>query len=229
MQEELANTAAEGFGAGVDAPAEESADDTRARRPRRALFRDECGLEMSERAVALSLVAIAAVVSFETYGEAAGAAPEQRAKLMAAVALLVPVTALITYYDVRYRRIPNPFVLATLAGGLLINGLAGGGAGVLTSLGGCLLAFALMVVLHVLGTLGAADVKLFAAIGAVVGLKLVLPTFVAVALMGGALALITMAHSRIRHGKMAGASPVTIPYGVAIMLGSLISIAFLHA
>jgi Flp pilus assembly protein protease CpaA len=32
---------------------------------------------------------------------------------------LVPLAALVIYYDVRYRRIPNPFVLATLITGLL--------------------------------------------------------------------------------------------------------------
>lgn len=51
-------------------------------------------------------------------------------------ALLVPLAALITYYDARYRRIPNAFVLATLVAGLLVNTISGGWAGALASLGG---------------------------------------------------------------------------------------------
>ena len=35
--------------------------------------------------------------------------------------LLVPLAALIIYHDVRYRRIPNAFVLATLISGLTLN------------------------------------------------------------------------------------------------------------
>ncbi|HEX5709161.1 MAG TPA: A24 family peptidase [Pyrinomonadaceae bacterium] len=165
-------------------------------------------------------------------------------------ALLVPLAALITYYDVRYRRIPNAFVLAALVGGLTINALAGGWQGLLSSVGGCLAAFALMLVLHVFGAMGAGDVKLFAAVGSVVGLKLVLPTFVVVVLVGGLLAVWTILRAgtvgmtmhrvvQILVGLLPGwqlprfAVPadrrLTIPYGVAITLGSLISVAVFRA
>ena len=80
-------------------------------------------------------------------------------------AFLVPLAFIISYHDVCYRRIPNPFVLATLTVGLLTNAIFGGVNGLLASLGGCALAFFLMFVLHVFGAMGAGDVKLFAAIG----------------------------------------------------------------
>ena len=51
-----------------------------------------------------------------------------------------------------------------------------------------MLAFILMFMLHVFGAMGAGDVKLFAAIGSVIGAQLVLPTFVVVVLTGGLLA-----------------------------------------
>src|ERR1041384_87880 len=95
-------------------------------------------------------------------------------------ALLVPLAVIITYYDVRYRRIPNAFVIATLASGIIINTIYGGWQGALMSLGGCAIAFMLMFVLHVFGAMGAGDVKLFAAVGSLVGTHLVLPTFVVV-------------------------------------------------
>ena len=42
-------------------------------------------------------------------------------------AILVPLALIIAYYDVRYRRIPNPFVLAGLLGGLLYSAAKGSG------------------------------------------------------------------------------------------------------
>ena len=105
-------------------------------------------------------------------------------------ALLIPLAVIITYYDVRYRRIPNAFVLATLLSGLILNTIYGGWNGTLASLGGCAIAFALMFVLHIFGAMGAGDVKLFAAVGSLIGTQLVLPTFLVVILTGGALALL---------------------------------------
>ncbi|MDT4895002.1 MAG: prepilin peptidase CpaA [Acidobacteriota bacterium] len=165
-------------------------------------------------------------------------------------ALLIPLAIIITYYDVRYRRIPNAFVLATLASGLIVNTIYGGLNGVLASLGGCAIAFILMFILHVFGAMGAGDVKLFAAVGSLVGAHLVLPTFLVVILTGGALALLLMLHTgavratmqrvlMILVGLLPGwemprfAVPAdrrhTIPYGVAITFGSLISLAIFRA
>src|SRR4051812_46037370 len=101
------------------------------------------------------------------------------------VALLIPLAVLITYYDVRYRRIPNAFVLAALASGLLMNGILSGWGGLASSVEGCLLAFGMMLLLHLFGAMGAGDVKLFAAVGSVVGVGLVVPTFAVVVLTGG--------------------------------------------
>ena len=166
------------------------------------------------------------------------------------IALLAPLAVIITYYDVRYRRIPNAFVLATLASGVIINTVYGGWRGALASLGGCAIAFMLMFILHIFGAMGAGDVKLFAAVGSLVGAHLVLPTFLVVVLTGGALALLLMLHTgavratmhrvlQILVGLLPGwelprfSVPTdrrhTIPYGVAITFGSLISLAIFRA
>jgi prepilin peptidase CpaA len=162
-----------------------------------------------------------------------------------AFAFLLPLALVVTYYDVRYRRIPNTFVLATLATGIIVNATANGLSGALASLGGCLFAFTLMFILHVFGAMGAGDVKLFAAIGSVIGASLVLPAFFVVVLTGGLLGVVTMfstgsARSTLQNtlmllvGLLPGwkmprlAVPAdrrkTIPYGVAITFGSLISL-----
>ena len=162
------------------------------------------------------------------------------------IAFLVPVAVIIAYYDVRYRRIPNAFVLATLAGGLVINTMFGGLNGLYSSLGGCVFAFGLMLMLHVFGAMGAGDVKLFAAIGAVTGAHLVIPTFLVVILTGGLLALVSIIRAGVFVSTMHRVLQIlvgflpgwemprftvptdrthTIPYGVAITIGSIISTA----
>ena len=108
--------------------------------------------------------------------------------IVVAGALLIPLAGLVSYYDVRYRRIPNRLALATLACGIVMNTLLGGTSGLLSSLGGLVAAFVLMLVMHIFGAMGAGDVKLFGAIGSVVGLSYVLPTFLVVLMTGGACA-----------------------------------------
>ena len=163
---------------------------------------------------------------------------------------LVPLAVLIIYHDVRYRRIPNSFVLATLISGLTVNLAIGGLNGALYSIGGCVLAFILMFILHVFGAMGAGDVKLFAAIGSIIGAQLVLPTFVVVVLTGGLLALVTVLRTgafgttmhrvlQILVGLLPGwqmpkfSVPadrrLTIPYGAAITIGTIIATAIFHA
>jgi prepilin peptidase CpaA len=169
---------------------------------------------------------------------------------IAALLLLLPLTAIITYFDVRYRRIPNLFVLATLISGFIINFMAAGLSGLTASAGGCLLAFGLMFVLHVFGAMGAGDVKLFAAVGSVIGSGMVPETFLVVLLTGGVLAVYTILRNgtvlttltrvlQIFVGLLPGWQiprfdvPTdrrhTLPYGVAITLGSLISLFVFRA
>ena len=164
--------------------------------------------------------------------------------------ILLPVAVAGIYYDVRYRRIPNALVLATLAAGLTSHLAYGGLGGLKASALGFLFAFVPMLVIHILGAMGAGDVKLFGAIGAVVGAKLVLPTFVLVVMLGGVLAVVSMLRSgtvfstlhgvlRIFVGLLPGwqmprfSMPAdrrkTIPYGVAITLGSLLYVFFFRA
>lgn len=165
-------------------------------------------------------------------------------------AFLAPLAFIISYYDICYRRIPNPFVLATLVVGVFVNVAFAGMNGALASLGGCALGFFLMFVLHIFGAMGAGDVKLFAAIGAVAGANLVVPMFIVVTLTGGVLGVVSMLRAgqvrttmlRVLHiviGLLPGqrvprfAVPtdrkLTIPYGVAITFGSLISIILFRA
>ena len=170
--------------------------------------------------------------------------------LLLYITLLAPLAVVIAYYDVRYRRIPNAFVLAALVGGLTINAIFAGFGGLLASLSGCALAFFPLFIMHIFGAMGAGDVKLFAAVGAIVGAGLVLPTLLIVMITGGLIAVYSMIRAgtvratmqrvvMILVGLLPGwqmprfAVPAdrrhTIPYGVAIMIGSLISVALFRA
>lgn len=169
---------------------------------------------------------------------------------LAMAIVFVPLAIIATYMDVRYRRIPNKLVLVTLIAGLALNSFFGGWNGLLLSLAGSALAFALMFIFHVFGTMGAGDVKLFAAIGAVFSSALVLRAFLVVAITGGILAICKMVYARRARATMShvllffyGLLPgqkvprfelpedprFTLPYGVAICGGSFIAFLLFHA
>ena len=164
--------------------------------------------------------------------------------------LLVPLSALVIYYDVRFRRIPNILVAVTVVAGLAVNTIFGGLHGTLSGVEGFALAFIPMFLIHLFGAMGAGDVKLCGAVGAVLGASMVPSTLIVIIMLGAALAIYSMLRSgtvfstlhgvlRIFVGILPGwemprfAMPSdrrhTIPYGVAIMLGSLISTMFSHA
>jgi len=168
---------------------------------------------------------------------------------VALAVLFIPMAIIITYMDVRYRRIPNKLVLVTLVGGITLNTLFGGTHGLIVSLEGFALAFGLMFFLHAFGTMGAGDVKLFAAIGAINGISLVLPTLLVVALTGGVLAIIKMVYSGRAKATMFGVMhffygllpgqtvprfdipadrSYTLPYAVPICFGSLLAFLLFH-
>ena len=172
--------------------------------------------------------------------------PEAAVKL----AVLAPLAASVIYHDVRYRRIPNVLVLIALIAGLSINSLFGGLGGLANSALGFALAFIPMLLLHIFGAMGAGDVKLMGAVGSILGVGLMPVTLILVVMVGGILAVYTTLRAgtvlSTLHGvlrifvgilpgwemprfAMAPDRRHTIPYGVAIMVGSLISAALFRA
>lgn len=160
--------------------------------------------------------------------------------------LLIPIAFAVIYFDVRYRRIPNVIVISTLVAGVIINSAIGSWSGMLGSAEGFALAFVPMFLMHLFGAMGAGDVKLSGAVGAVLGVTMVPLALIIIVMMGAVLAIYSMIRSgrvfttlhgvlRIFVGIMPGwemprfAMPPdrrhTIPYGVAIMIGSLIAVA----
>ena len=92
--------------------------------------------------------------------------------------------------DLRTRRIPNWLTLPAFLLGILLNGFLDGVPGVLHALGGFVGAFLIYFLLYTLRAMGAGDVKLMAAVGAVVGWSVWLRIFLVTAILGGICAIV---------------------------------------
>jgi prepilin peptidase CpaA len=109
-------------------------------------------------------------------------------------ALLLIVVFAAAGYDVRYRRIPNWLSLSGILLGLAMNAfLYQGWPGLRASLVGLGVGFGVYFVLYTLRAMGAGDVKLMAAVGAIVGWQDWFGTFLITAIVGGVMALILVA------------------------------------
>lgn len=111
-----------------------------------------------------------------------------------------------TAIDLRTRRIPNVLTAALAAVGL---GVAAFGYGAVTlpqALAGLAVGFIVMLPGHVAGATGAGDVKLFAALGTLLGPGGALLAFFYTALAGGALAVAVALRRRMLRDTVARAA-----------------------
>ena len=160
--------------------------------------------------------------------------------------LMVSIAAV---YDVRFRRIPNWLVLTGLVLGLGLNTYLFEWRGARASLLGIGIALLIYLPLYLLRGMGAGDVKLMAAIGAIVGAANWFGIFFISALLGGVMAVtLLLFRGRLLNSlwnvgfllKSVGslrapyareeldlASPrsIKLPHGVAIAGGSLLFLA----
>jgi prepilin peptidase CpaA len=121
--------------------------------------------------------------------------PPQTVEVALLVLLLVAAV-----YDVRYRRIPNWLTMSGLGAALILNGTIGPPqAGVAFALKGFGLAFGVYLLLHLLRAMGAGDVKLMGAVGAMAGWQRWLGIFLVTAIVGGVMAMLfVIARKRVR-------------------------------
>ena len=174
--------------------------------------------------------------------------------LQVVLALVVVIAAV---YDVRYRRIPNWLTLSGVLLGLGLNWWVGSqlgadaGFGVLRALKGLGLAFVIYFPLYILRGMGAGDVKLMSAVGAIAGAANWFGIFILTNILGGIVAVcLLLSKGRLRNSlgnlgymlkelaffrapymqreelDVKNPKAVTLPHGLMIMLGS---IAFLVA
>jgi prepilin peptidase CpaA len=150
-------------------------------------------------------------------------------------------------FDLWERRIPNWLIFLALGAGFLLNAWQGTEQ-VLNSLWGFGLVIAIFLIPFALGLIGAGDVKLLGAIGALLGVAWVPRVLFYSALAGGLLAALSLATKGVHWtvvketwidlklfvtsggtvvpasvGKRDAQGGHTIPYGVAIGLGTLVA------
>jgi prepilin peptidase CpaA len=118
--------------------------------------------------------------------------------------VLIAAVATAAFTDLRWRRIPNWLTVSTLAVGFLLNALIFDPwwAGLLMAAKGFALAFGLNLVMYLLRMTGAGDLKLMAAIGALVGCSNFLGIFLFNALIGGILGLVLAAVKHRLRGTL---------------------------
>lgn len=144
-----------------------------------------------------------------------------------------------TVIDVRTRRIPNGLTAAMTGIGIALAATGVSGTTIAGSFLGFALGLALMLPGYGFGATGAGDVKLMAAVGAIVGPALAVTAFFCTAIAGGLLAVIVAVRrrrlaatltgtgrliggDRRRQMEAAGASS-RFAYGPAIAAGSVIA------
>ncbi|MGD0775177.1 MAG: A24 family peptidase [Candidatus Solibacter sp.] len=115
------------------------------------------------------------------------------------VLLVMLLTAAV--FDVLYRRIPNWLTVTGALLGIAMNTLIGPPqAGLVFSLVGLAVAFGIYAAFYALRAMGAGDVKLMAAIGALVGWQRWFGIFFVTALIGGVMAIIlVVARGRLKR------------------------------
>ena len=164
----------------------------------------------------------------------------------AVVPAVMILLAVAVYSDCRWRLIHNaltfPFMVLGLVLHLATEGAPGLGWAVLGLFTGC----GLMMIPFTFGQMGGGDVKLLAALGALLGAHAILNVFLYTTLAGGVLAVLYAVrhHEGLntvrRAGQLASAlvtppsgtsqdaprPAITIPYGVAIAAGACLYLAF---
>ncbi len=123
---------------------------------------------------------------------------------MIAQAIAVATVVACAAFDWRSRRIPNFVTVPALGAGLLLYGLAGGWAGLAFSAKGLALGAGLFFIPYFLGGMGAGDVKLMGAVGALLGWQITLAALFYTALSGGIMAAIVMLRRKMVGATFAG-------------------------
>lgn len=126
--------------------------------------------------------------------------------------------ALCVASDVRTLRIPNLLTGPTMLLGLSLNAWQSGWSGLQTSITGCVAAMILLFAPFALGGVGAGDVKMMGAVGALLGPNLVLESLLFGLALGGVFAIVQLARRRRLREKLAATGRMLTN---AILAGSI--------
>jgi prepilin peptidase CpaA len=99
------------------------------------------------------------------------------------------------FFDLRERKIPNKITFTGILIGIIVNLITGGWTGLLHAIVGTLAGLAIFFIPFLMGGMGAGDVKLMGAVGALMGWQFSLMTAVYSALFGGLMVLVYLLYS----------------------------------
>jgi prepilin peptidase CpaA len=125
---------------------------------------------------------------------------------MATISINYPLVVLVSVLiasivnDLRVQKVPNLLTYPTMIGAMAYHGFTGGSDGLLFSLAGLVVGTALLLFPYLSGSMGAGEVKLMGASGAVLGMKGILIAFLIAVLVGVIYSLIhIVANSKYRR------------------------------
>jgi prepilin peptidase CpaA len=166
-------------------------------------------------------------------------------KLIVVVAASVSLLAM--YTDFRWRIIPNRLTLPVIIMGLVLNLAGNGWQGLLFSFIGFIVGFGLMLLPYLIGGMGAGDVKLVAALGALLGGYAILNVFLFATIIGGVLATSVALRNRrliksltnlyyivagfflyrsVSTSRQFADKSIKVPYGIAVGSGLFLYLLF---
>lgn len=146
-------------------------------------------------------------------------------------ASLLAFVATAAMLDLRTRRIPNWLNAAAVAAAVIISVFESGGRGLTASGAGLATGALIFLPFYLAGGFGAGDVKAMSAIGAFLGPRGALVTAAWILVVGGLCAAVVLVARRWRRssrdtGPPAAGGREPFPYGVAIALGTALSLGW---
>ncbi|MCM3765806.1 prepilin peptidase [Neobacillus niacini] len=157
--------------------------------------------------------------------------------------ILIIILLICLFTDLKYRKIFNIITIPTIIFAVIHNSLIAGYEGFLFSAKGFFVGLIVFLIPYLLGGMGAGDVKLMAAIGALMGTSFVFYSFIYTGLIGGFIAIVLIVKNnglknlikslifnvvffRSNLGSIIfpigkEKSRILFPYGIAIVLGTL--------
>lgn len=168
--------------------------------------------------------------------------------LASALAASALVALLGAISDLRTRRIPNRLTGPAILAGILMHFALNGWRGLGSAAAAGAVAGAIFLVFFIAGGMGAGDVKLMTAVGCMAGLHSIAEILIMTSLVGGVFAVaVAIVRGRLRstltnvmvlavHHRTAGLEPhpelnvansstLRLPYGIAIAVGCLVTLA----
>ncbi|HHP50710.1 MAG TPA: hypothetical protein ENM97_02285 [Moorella mulderi] len=147
------------------------------------------------------------------------------------------LAAVVFYYDLKYRRIPNAVLVPALVASLLLHAWQGGLEEVILGLKGLAAGFGLLILPYLWGWVGGGDLKFLAVLGSFGGPHYALYAFLWGAIAGGAVSLVLLARHRLLKStlsfmwwdylltrRVTSRTDITFPYGICFALGGVIAL-----